>query len=110
MQHLKALFVIIILSLFWMLPAGAAQSTDLVGCMEKIDRNAMQEIVEQGKKIDTETRSLCAAGKRDAAQQKAMAYVAQMKSSPVIKQLRECGMQVTIKHADSSKNICDELD
>ncbi len=61
-------------------------------CMSKIDPAVMQRVQEDGKKIAVEIDTLCAAGKRDEAQQQAMAYAKSMADSRDMEQMRACGM------------------
>ncbi|MBF8270841.1 MAG: hypothetical protein HW386_2550 [Gammaproteobacteria bacterium] len=61
-------------------------------CMSKMDPAVMQRMQEQVEKISTEVDTLCAAGKRDEAQEKAMAYAQSMATSRDMEQMRACGM------------------
>lgn len=60
-------------------------------CMENIDQQQLQAIEQQQARFDTEIKSLCTSGKRDQAQQKAIAYAKQMMNNPVIKAMQKCG-------------------
>lgn len=60
-------------------------------CMENIDQSQLQEIENQQQQYDTEVRGLCNSGKRDQAQQKAIAYARQMMNNPAIKAMQKCG-------------------
>lgn len=60
-------------------------------CMEKIDQGQMQKLQVQSEQFRKEVDSLCAAGKRDEAQKKAMKFGKEVSSNPVMKQMRKCG-------------------
>lgn len=60
-------------------------------CMESVDQEQLQSIEQQQKTFDAEMKSLCASGKRDEAQKKAMAYAKQMMNNPAIKAMQKCG-------------------
>lgn len=60
-------------------------------CIENIDQSQLQEIEKQQQQFDTEIRALCKSGKRDQAQQKAIAYAKQMMNNPAIKAMQKCG-------------------
>lgn len=60
-------------------------------CMENIDQQQLQLIQQQQARFDTELKSLCTSGKRDQAQQKAIAYAKQIMNNPAIKAMQKCG-------------------
>ena len=88
-----------------------------MACMKNIDRSALEGLKEEGKKMEAEVGSLCRSGKRNEAQDKAMAYGKEMMSRPELMKMRECGKmmagmmpEMPFKHIDEgSKNghICD---
>ncbi len=57
-------------------------------CMAKVD---MQALEARSRAVESEIAALCSAGKRDAAQQRANAYVMEMAKSDAMKGMRECG-------------------
>jgi hypothetical protein len=60
-------------------------------CMEQIDQQQLKAIEKQQQQFDREIRALCKSGKRDQAQQKAIAYARQMMNNPAIKAMQKCG-------------------
>lgn len=60
-------------------------------CMEKIDPAEMKALEQRGDEFEAELNTLCAQGKRDEAQKKAIAYGKEMMENPAIKQMKECG-------------------
>jgi metal-dependent amidase/aminoacylase/carboxypeptidase family protein len=67
---------------------GAGKMQD---CMAKIDQKAMDEMAAKGEKVHAEIKQLCAAGKRDEAQKKAMEYGREMAASKDMQAMRKCG-------------------
>jgi predicted transcriptional regulator len=60
-------------------------------CMEKIDRSELDALEKKAKKFQAEMKSLCASGKRDAAQEKAMVYMKEIVNSSAVKETMRCG-------------------
>ncbi len=60
-------------------------------CMENIDQKQLQAIEKQQQQFEAEIKPLCNSGKRDQAQQKAIAYAKQMMNNPAIKTMQKCG-------------------
>ena len=60
-------------------------------CMEKIDQSELDALEKKANQIEAEMKSLCASGKRDEAQEKAMVYMKQVVNSPAVKQAKRCG-------------------
>ena len=60
-------------------------------CMEKIDQAELDVLEKKAKQFESEMRSLCASGKRDAAQEKAMLYMKEIVNSSAIREAKKCG-------------------
>jgi hypothetical protein len=60
-------------------------------CMQNIDQAALQALQQKGEQLNAEIKALCAAGQRDAAMAKAMAFGKETASDPVMKQMAQCG-------------------
>jgi hypothetical protein len=60
-------------------------------CIESVDKTQLQSIEQLQTKFDDEISSLCASGKRDTAQKKAIAYAKQIMNNPAIKAMQKCG-------------------
>ena len=60
-------------------------------CMQGIDQSKMKSLEQQANKVQAEVESLCASGKRDAAQQKGMAFAREMSGNPDVQAMRKCG-------------------
>lgn len=86
-------------------------------CMEKIDQAELEALEKKANRFDADMRSLCASGKRDEAQQKAMAYMEEVFNNPVVQDTRRCGemmrgMMPNMTFLDedkdySSQHVCD---
>lgn len=60
-------------------------------CMEQVDQAQLQEIQVSSEKVSKEVEALCAAGKRDEAQRKAITFAREIVKNPAMKQMRKCG-------------------
>ena len=98
------------------------QMQKMQACMADVDQAELQALQQRGKALQAEVQQLCASGKRDRAQQRAMKGGLEIASDPTIKKLRECSgmmpsmakMMPKIPYAesptdkeDSSGHICD---
>lgn len=92
---------------------------EMQACMEKVDQAEMDALEKRSEEFNAEIEVLCARGKRDAAQKKAMAFGREMSANPVVQQIRKC----TEKFADvlpkgempfmedfdyTERHVCDE--
>ena len=89
-------------------------------CMAKIDQSKLNELQARSEQAAKEIDSLCAQGKRDKAQKRAMAFGREIVSDPTMKQMRKCGemaqgalpMDNMIKTYDekeyANRHVCDE--
>lgn len=86
-------------------------------CMSKIDQKQLQDIQQLQKNFDTEISALCASGKRDQAQQKAISFAKQIMNHPAITEMKKCGEiakdmlpDMPFMHPDkdgSTPHVCD---
>ena len=88
-------------------------------CMAGIDEAKLNELKKSSEQTKEEIDTLCAQGKRDKAQQQAMAFGRKMASDPTIEQMRKCGeiaqgalpmtgMADIFEEKDySSRHVCD---
>ena len=60
-------------------------------CMAQIDQNDLNELQVSAEKFKKEIDGLCGQGKRDDAQNKAMAYAKKMMNDPSLQQMKKCG-------------------
>lgn len=89
-------------------------------CMARVDMAAMERLGEEGKQVETEVKSLCAAGKRDEAQDKAMAFGVKIAKDPDMRAMGECSRKMQgmmpqmaqspyadLAEDDGSRHVCD---
>ncbi len=79
-------------------------------CIADVDQKQLQSIEQLQSKFDAEITSLCASGKHDTAQKKAMAYAKQMMNNPAIKAMQKCseiakGMMPDMPMMDMDENM-----
>ena len=67
------------------------QMREAQACMEKIDQAELEVLEKKTEQFEAEMKSLCASGKRDAAQEKAMVYTKEIVNSSAVKAARKCG-------------------
>ncbi len=60
-------------------------------CMQGVDQSQLQAFEQQASQIEAEVKSLCASGKRDAAQQQAVVFAQEVTGNPDIRKMMECG-------------------
>ncbi len=86
-------------------------------CMARVDMEAMERLGQEGEKVQAEVESLCKSGKRDAAQQRAMAFGMKAAKDPNMKIMAECGKQMqgmmppmpyTDVEAQKNRHVCDQ--
>lgn len=92
------------------------QAKEMQKCMAKVDQSALEALSAKGEKLQAEVKKLCAQGKRDRAQEKAMAYGKEIAGSKEMKAIRQCGemargMMQNMPMQDfgdgKNKHICD---
>ena len=67
------------------------QMQEAQACMEKIDQAELDVLGKKAELFEGEMKSLCASGKRDAAQEKAMVYMKEIVNSSAIREAKKCG-------------------
>jgi hypothetical protein len=64
-------------------------------CMQDVDQSRLQEFEQRASKMEAEVKSLCASGKRDAAQQQAMDFGQKVAADPDMQKMVECGKMMS---------------
>jgi len=59
-------------------------------CFAKMDQAAMQSLTAKGEKMQAEVKALCATGKRDEAQSKAIEYGKEIANSKEMQEMKKC--------------------
>jgi predicted transcriptional regulator len=67
------------------------QMQEAQACMEKIDQAELDGLEKKANQFEAEMKSLCASGKRDKAQEKAMVYMKEIVNSSAVKEAKRCG-------------------
>ncbi len=67
-----------------------AEAMAMQECLQGIDPGALQAMQREGEAVGREIRALCADGRRDAAQDRAMDYAARVGESDEMRRVREC--------------------
>ncbi len=95
------------------------QAAKAQACMQDIDTSEFDKLEREGKRMESEIKDLCASGKRDMAQDQAIAYSREMMALPAMQKMRECSELMrgmlpkmpfdNFEEEFKNKNICDEL-
>ena len=67
------------------------QAQVLQACFANADQNALAALRTQGTAMAGEMKTMCTAGKREAAQARAIEFAQEMAASPAVKALSDCG-------------------
>jgi N-acetylneuraminic acid mutarotase len=97
-----------------------SQMQKMQACMQSVDQSRLQAYEQQASKVEAEVKSLCASGKRDEAQQKAVAFAQEFASDPDARKMMECTkmmssampkmpfMDQANESGNSVKHVCDQ--
>lgn len=100
-----------------------AQVQEVQACMQTIDQDELNKLQQDSKVFEAEVKSLCKDGKRDEAQDKALAYSKEVMNSPAMDTMRKCtenlsgalkGMMPDLSPEKiakdfSDRHVCDEV-
>jgi predicted transcriptional regulator len=81
------------------------QMQDAQACMEKIDQSELEALEKKANQFEAEMKSLCASGKRDEAQEKAMLYMKEIVNSTAVKEAKRCGEMMKGAMSGMMQNI-----
>jgi hypothetical protein len=59
-------------------------------CLQKIDQSKLKALEQRSRQFEAELKSLCASGKRDQAEAKALAFSKELMADPTMQQMSEC--------------------
>ena len=95
------------------------QMEKMQSCMEKVDQNKLKQIEQRSRQMEAEMKSLCADGKRDEAQKKAISFGKEMANDPTLKTMMKCGENMKgimpemsfedLVEESSDVQVCDSL-
>ncbi len=90
---------------------------EMQACMQNVDQNKLKALEQRSNQFEAEMKSMCASGKRDEAQAKAIAFGMEINNDPTIQAMRKCGeimkgmmpmMPIMKQDKDFSKHhVCD---
>ena len=93
------------------------QMEKMQSCMEKVDQAELKALEQRSKKVEAEIKSLCASGKREKAQQQAIAFGREIANDPSMKTMIKCSKimkdampQINFTGVDSENtnvHVCD---
>lgn len=66
------------------------QAQEIEGCMSRLDEQSTADLRARSERISVEIDGLCSAGKREQAQQLALAFGREMADSPAMANLQDC--------------------
>ncbi|HHO48511.1 MAG TPA: hypothetical protein ENN06_08690 [Desulfobacteraceae bacterium] len=92
---------------------------EMQACMEKVDQAELEALEKRSEEFNAEIDALCAQGKRDEAQKKAVAFSREMADNATVQQIRQCTEKFVdmmpkeemsfMKDFDAAeRHICDE--
>ncbi len=96
------------------------QAQTMQNCMANIDQAELETFQQKAQAMDAEVKTLCSAGKRDAAMARAMAFGKETAQSNIMQDMKKCGegmknmlpnLPKTAQPTDTSgkpRHICDE--
>ena len=67
------------------------QMQQMESCMQQVDQKKLQALEKRAQQIEAELKSLCASGKRDAAQAKAISFEKEMENDSAMQTVKKCG-------------------
>ena len=86
-------------------------------CMQNVDQKKLKALEQRSNQFEAEMKSMCAGGKRDEAQAKAIAFGMEIRNDPTLQAMRKCGeimkgmmpmMPIMKQDQDFSKrHVCD---
>ena len=60
-------------------------------CMAGVDQSELKKFEQRTNQMEASVKALCASGKRDEAQQEAIAFGREVASTPTMQKMQECG-------------------
>lgn len=95
------------------------QMQKMQSCMEDVDQSKLKALEQRSRQLESEVKSLCANGKRDQAQKKAISFGKDFVNDPTMKKMRKCGEMMKdvmpkmtftgLDKESADHHICDEL-
>ena len=96
------------------------QMQKMQDCMKNIDQSELKKLEQRSYQVGEEIKSLCASGKRDEAEKKAIAFSIEMANDPTMQEITKCRDNIEInmpnmpnmpymdqEEEDSEGHVCD---
>ncbi len=95
------------------------KAQEMQSCMQNVDESELQAFQQRAEKMGAEVKALCAAGKRDEAQNKLITYAKELNNDTTMQTLKKCGeimqgimpelsmIAKTRESEDSQNHVCD---
>lgn len=89
-------------------------------CMAGVDQTELTKFEQRAKQMEASVKALCASGKRDEAEDEAMAFGREVASTPAMQKMRDCGkmmegampgmpnMRDYASNESDNRHICDQ--
>jgi hypothetical protein len=88
-------------------------------CMASIDQAELKKFEQRANQMDASVKALCASGKRDEAQEEAVAFARDVSNNPSMHKMQECGKMMSgmpgmpsipqgAAGEDDNRHICDQ--
>lgn len=95
------------------------QMKKMQSCMKDVDQSELKALEQRSRRMEAEVKSLCAGGKRDQAQNKAISFGKEIVNEPTMKLMRKCGEMMKdmmpamtfpdLDRISAEHHVCDEL-
>jgi predicted lipoprotein len=88
------------------------QMQKMESCMQNVDQTKLKVLEQRSYQLEAELKSLCASGKREEAQAKAISFGKEIAQDPTMQAMRKCGeimegMMPKIQFIDQHKDLTD---
>ncbi len=93
------------------------QMQNMQSCMQNVDQEQLKMLEQRAYQTEADVKSLCASGKRDKAQERAISFGKEISKDPTMQAMKKCGegmkgmmpkMPFTNQGEDhSSQHVCD---
>ncbi len=67
------------------------QAQEIQACMQNVDQDELQKFQNRSMEVNSEIKSLCAAGKRKKAQKLAIKFGKEASKNPAMQEMKKCG-------------------
>jgi predicted lipoprotein len=83
---------------------------EMQACMEKVDQTKLDALEKRSEEFNAEIDALCAQGKRDEAQKKAIAFSREMADNATVQQIRQCTEKFVDMMPQEERSFMEDFD